>query len=36
MMTKNIDWQNLGFEYIKTDYRYIAYWKDGKWSERAE
>ncbi|NBI12674.1 branched-chain amino acid aminotransferase [[Haemophilus] felis] len=33
IMTKNIDWQNLGFSYIKTDYRYIAYWKDGKWSK---
>ncbi|MGC7559525.1 branched-chain amino acid aminotransferase [Pasteurella sp. PK-2025] len=32
-MTKNIDWKNLGFGYIKTDYRYIAYWKDGKWSK---
>lgn len=31
-MTKNIDWQNLGFSYIKTDYRYIAYWKNGEWS----
>ncbi|TCK01935.1 branched chain amino acid aminotransferase [Volucribacter psittacicida] len=32
-MTKDIDWKNLGFSYIKTDYRYIARWKDGKWSE---
>ncbi len=32
-MSKNIDWQHLGFSYIKTDYRYIAYWKDGKWSK---
>lgn len=32
-MTKNIDWHNLGFSYIKTDYRYIAYWKDGEWSQ---
>lgn len=32
-MSKNIDWQNLGFGYIKTDYRYLAYWKDGKWSK---
>ncbi|OPJ62419.1 branched-chain-amino-acid aminotransferase [Clostridium oryzae] len=29
----NIDWKELGFNYIKTDYRYISYWKDGKWSE---
>lgn len=27
----NIDWNNLGFEYIKTDYRYISIWEDGKW-----
>ena len=28
-----IDWSNLGFNYIKTDYRYISRWKDGKWDE---
>ena len=29
-MTKkvNLDWKNLGFSYIKTDYRYISYYKD--------
>lgn len=32
-MTKNLDWANLGFSYIKTDYRFIARWKDGKWDE---
>ncbi|MCK3654344.1 branched chain amino acid aminotransferase [Pasteurellaceae bacterium Macca] len=32
-MTKNIDWQNLGFSYIKTDYRFVARWKDGSWNE---
>lgn len=32
-MTKNIDWKNLGFAYIKTDYRYIAHWKEGRWSK---
>lgn len=30
-MAKNLDWQNLGFSYIKTDYRFIARWKDGAW-----
>ncbi len=30
---KDIDWKNLGFAYTKTDYRYIAYWKDGEWSK---
>jgi len=29
----NIDWNTLGFGYIKTDYRYLSYWKDGKWDE---
>jgi branched-chain amino acid aminotransferase len=29
----NIDWSNLGFNYIKTDYRYVSKWKDGKWDE---
>lgn len=28
-----LDWKNLGFSYIKTDFRYIARWKDGKWSQ---
>ncbi|MDU2490379.1 MAG: branched-chain amino acid aminotransferase [Clostridium celatum] len=34
-MTKkvNIDWNNLGFSYIKTDFRYISTWKDGSWDE---
>jgi branched-chain amino acid aminotransferase len=29
----NIDWSNLGFSYMDTDYRYVAYWKDGEWSK---
>lgn len=29
----NIDWSRLGFNYIKTDYRYISYWKNGKWDD---
>ncbi|MGI6703565.1 MAG: branched-chain amino acid aminotransferase [Clostridia bacterium] len=29
----NIDWNTLGFSYIKTDLRYISTWKDGKWDE---
>lgn len=32
-MSKNIDWANLGFEYIKTDKRYVANYKDGKWDD---
>ncbi|TYV74077.1 branched-chain amino acid aminotransferase [Listeria monocytogenes] len=34
-MSKDIDWSNLGFSYIKTDKRYISYWKDGEWDEGA-
>lgn len=33
VMTKDIDWSNLGFGYIKTDYRYISNFKDGKWDD---
>ncbi|NLI96061.1 MAG: branched-chain amino acid aminotransferase [Synergistaceae bacterium] len=29
----NLDWANLGFRYMKTDFRYISRWKDGKWDE---
>ena len=32
-MDKNIDWGNLGFGYIKTDYRYVSNYKDGKWDD---
>ncbi|MFC3847534.1 branched-chain amino acid aminotransferase [Helicobacter baculiformis] len=28
----NLDWNNLGFEYIKTDFRFVAHYKDGAWS----
>ena len=31
--TANINWDELGFNYIKTDYRYRAVYKDGKWGE---
>ena len=27
----NIEWNKLWFSYIKTDYRYISYWKEGSW-----
>lgn len=30
---KNINWDELGFDYIKTDYRYISTWKNGTWNE---
>ena len=32
-MTKNIDWSNLGFGYIKTDYRFVSNYKNGSWDE---
>lgn len=32
-MTVNIDWDNLGFSYMKLPYRYIAYYRDGQWQE---
>ena len=33
MSAKEIDWSNLGFGYMKTDWRYVANYKDGKWDE---
>ena len=32
-MAKNIDWSDLGFGYVKTDYRYVSNFKDGAWDE---
>ncbi|MBR5812545.1 MAG: branched-chain amino acid aminotransferase [Alistipes sp.] len=29
----NIDWKNLGFDYMKTEVNARFYYKDGKWSE---
>ena len=33
MEKKNIDWSNLSFGYVQTDYRYVANYKDGAWEE---
>ncbi|MCR5624690.1 MAG: branched-chain amino acid aminotransferase [Lachnospiraceae bacterium] len=33
MAKKDIDWSNLGFGYMKTDYRYVSEFKDGKWDD---
>lgn len=33
MSETKIDWDNLGFNYIKTDERYLSYWKDGQWDK---
>ncbi len=35
MEKKNIDWENLGFGYIKTDKRYVSNYKNGAWNEGA-
>ena len=35
MEKKNLDWGNLGFGYMTTDYRYVANYKDGKWDDGA-
>lgn len=32
-MKKDIDWSSLGFGYVKTDYRYVSNFKDGKWDD---
>lgn len=29
----NLDWGSLGFGYIKTPYRYVSNYKDGKWDD---
>jgi branched-chain amino acid aminotransferase len=31
MTVQSLDWTTLGFDYVKTDYRYIARWCDGEW-----
>ena len=33
MEKKNIDWGNLGFGYVPTDYRYVSNYKNGAWDE---
>ena len=33
MEKKNIDWGNIGFGYIQTDYRYVSNYKNGTWDE---
>lgn len=31
MSKVHIDWGNLGFDYMKTDFRYISVWENGEW-----
>lgn len=33
MSNKELDWSNIGFGYIPTDYNVRCYYKDGKWGE---
>ncbi|MHB2150779.1 branched-chain amino acid aminotransferase [Calditrichota bacterium LG25] len=33
MERAKLDWSNLAFQYVKTDYHLEYYFKDGKWSE---
>ncbi|WP_148234869.1 branched-chain amino acid aminotransferase [Deinococcus maricopensis] len=33
MDAQPLDWQNLGFNYIKTDLRYLSHWRDGAWDD---
>ena len=30
---KEIDWKNLAFGYMRTDYNVRCYYRDGKWGE---
>ena len=30
-MTVDLDWENIGFAYRKLPFRYLSYYKDGKW-----
>ncbi len=33
MSNESINWDKLGFDYIKTDLRYLSHWRDGAWDE---
>ena len=33
MSNKQIDWANIGFGYIQTDFRYVSNYKNGAWDE---
>lgn len=33
MKKKEIDWKNIGFQYRKTDFRFVARYEDGKWNK---
>ena len=33
MAAKDLDWGNIGFGYMETDYSYVSMYKDGKWDD---
>lgn len=33
MAKKDFDWENMPFAYQPTDYRFVSWFKDGKWDE---
>ena len=33
MKNEVINWDKLGFEYIRTDLRFLSYWRNGEWQE---
>ena len=33
MEKKDIDWSNIGFGYMPTDYRYVSMYQNGSWDE---
>ena len=33
MSNESINWDKLGFDYIKTDKRYLSYFRDGEWDK---
>ena len=35
MEKKNLDWSNIGFGYMETDYRYVSNYKNGAWDDGA-
>ncbi|NBA96596.1 branched-chain amino acid aminotransferase [Pseudomonas sp. R5(2019)] len=35
MGNESINWDTLGFDYIKTDKRYLAHWRNGEWEKGA-
>ena len=33
MGNESINWDKLGFDYIKTDKRYLSHWRNGEWDK---